>query len=346
MPSMNDVKLLITIPDYQDDSDHLERIAAVSPRVRVVRQLCDYPDDVAPMLRDVEILYTRSIPSHLRCADRLRWVALHFSGIDHGISDSPIFDPENNIVVTNVAGAHAVHIAEYTMAVMTMLARGFVRIVLDQQARKWDPHPERQMELRGKTVGIVGYGQIGREIGRLAHAYGMTVLVLKRRSEQRRATGFQWSGLGDPQGAIPQRFFGNHQLHEMLGLCDFVVNCLPHTPATRRLFDHAAFAAMKRGTIMVNVGRGETLDRDALLAALQSGQLAAASMDAFECEPNALPPDDRLWSQPNLLITPHIAGTRMSELYRRLTIELFCENLRRYLQGQLLLNRVTRADGY
>ena len=336
------VKTLVTMPELEGEQ---ELLAAISEYAEVEYRICKTFDDTAAALKDVEILYTQAVPSHLDHANALKWVQLHFSGIDHA-SFSPIFDERRGIKITNVAGAHAVPIAEYCVYVMGILIRDFLQLFRDQQAKAWDRLRYPPYELCGQTVGIVGYGHVGGELGRVARALNMRVLALKRNPEQRHGSGYQWKGVGDPEGIYPERFFGPRELPELLKESDFVVNCLPHTAETRSLFGEREFKMMKPLRYFINVGRGETVDYPALVRALEEGVIAGAALDSFATDPHPLPADDPLWELPNVFISPHISGTRYSRQYLERTNELFCENLGRYLENQPLFNTVMRERGY
>ena len=239
---MEEIRVLVTIPELEGQQAFLDEMAAVSPRLVIEQRTSTTWEQTATMVTDVEVLYTNRAPSHLEQANRLRWVQLHTSGFDR--SAQAVFAP-GTITVTNVAGGHAVPMAEYCLTVMVLLARGFLRLVRDQEAKERNPAHSPPVELAGRTVGIVGYGQTGREVARLAAAHGMRVLALKRHPEQRRATGYQWPGVGDPEGALPERFFGPGQLHDLLSEADYVLDSLPLTDETRGVFDAAAFRAMR-----------------------------------------------------------------------------------------------------
>ena len=248
---MENIRVLVTIPELEGQQAFLDEMAAVSPRLVIEQRTSTTWEQTATMVTDVEVLYTNRAPSHLEHANRLRWVQLHTSGFDR--SAQAVFAP-GTIAVTNVAGAHAVPMAEYCLTVMVMLARGFLQLVRDQGAKERNPAHSPPVELAGRTVGIVGYGQTGREVARLATAHGMRVLALKRHPEQRRATGYQWPGVGDPEGALPERFFGPDELHDLLGESDYVLDSLPLTDETRGVFDAAAFRAMRPSAYFMNVG--------------------------------------------------------------------------------------------
>ncbi len=340
---MERVRVLVTILEMEGRTEYLEQMAAVSPRLEIKHHTCSTYDEVANALKDVEVLYTHRSPSHLNDANKLRWVTLHYAGIDSDLS-SPIFEARRRVVVTNVSGAHSIPIAEYAIATMVLLARNFMQLVRDKQERVYNSDHSSPTELPGQTVGIAGYGHIGRELGRLAQAHGMRILAMKRDPTERRATGYQWEGVGDPDGTLPERCYGMDDMFEMLRESDFVVNCLPLTRETRALFGNRAFAAMKPGAYFINIGRGATVQVDALTRALRDGAIAGAALDDLEKGPSAA--DSPLWELGNVFISPHISGTRRNTQYLERTNELFCENLRRYLNREPLVNEVTRERGY
>lgn len=189
---------------------------------------------------------------------------------------------------------------------------------------------------------MVGYGSIGREVARLAHAFGMRVLAVKRDPAHRADHGWRLPGTGDPDGVIPERYYAPHQLTEMLPQCDFVVLAVPMTGATRRLIGETELRARQPTACLVNVARGGVVDEPALIQALEEGWIAGAGLDVFSQEP--LPADSPLWWLDNVILAPHVAGFTLD--YDRWATDLFAENLRRYLAGEPLLNLVDRECGY
>jgi phosphoglycerate dehydrogenase-like enzyme len=215
-----------------------------------------------------------------------------------------------------------------------------------QKRGEWPPASEQEAlftpeELRGKTSGIVGYGSIGRQVARLASAFGMHVLAMQRGTDHR-DRGFHFPGIGDLEGTIPERYYTPDQLHEMLGESDVVVIAVPLTPKTREMFDAAAFRAMKPTAFLVNIARGDIIDEKALIQALEEKQIAGAALDVFDQEP--LPSTSPLWHLPNVFISPHVTG--LTSQYDERALTIFYENLRRYLAGEPLLNVVDKTLGY
>lgn len=295
--------------------------------------------------QETEVLYTSfaaPLPEPGQ-VPRLRWVQLYSAGPDQVLAH-PLF--ASGVTFTTTSGIHAVAIAEY---VLTMTLAWFHRLpglLQWQQRGAWPERSERAAlftgeEIRGKTLGVIGYGSIGRELARLATAFGMRVLAMQRGIE-RRDSGFVLPGLGDPEGRLPARYYPPDGLYAMLEECDVVVIAAPLTAQTRGLFDDAAFQAMKTGAFLVNIARGDLCDEAALLRALREQRIAGAALDVFHQEP--LPPGHPLWSLPNVFISPHSSG--LSALYDERAAAVFLENLRRYLGDEPLLNAVDKAQGY
>jgi phosphoglycerate dehydrogenase-like enzyme len=234
----------------------------------------------------------------------------------------------SHILLTNASGVHATPIGEYVLCMMLMFAKGAHTFVRAQQRREWVrylPH-----ELYGKTVGVVGLGHIGSEVARLAKAFGCYVIAT-RRSTSERSSG------GSVDELLP-----HSELHELLSRSDFVVLCVPLTPETRGLIGDAELRTMKPGAVLINIARGAVVDEAALIQALKDGTIAGAGLDVFEQEP--LPEDSELWSLENAIISPHISGG--TEIYNQRAVAIFCENLRRYLAGEPLMNLADVARGY
>lgn len=326
------------------DQDLLARIRAVSPRIALTQHTTpDAANIPAEALARAEVIYTFSALPHPRQAPRLRWAQLNSAGANH-IVKHPLFATE--VVFTTTSGLHAINIGEYVLASILAWTRKLPELFDLQRKREWPSDRWTHfapLELRGATLGIVGYGSIGREVGRLAKAFGMRVLALKRRTESAGEQGaYEFDGVGDPDGALPDALYGPAQLREMLAQCDYVVLAAPLTRETRGMIGEAELRAMKRTAYLVNIARGEVCDESALIHALQAGWIAGAGLDVFTKEP--LPENSPLWTMPNVILTPHLSG--FSRNYEQRAVDIFCENLRRYLAGQPLLNVVDKSTGY
>lgn len=325
------------------DDSQLARLRALSPKLKVVQIPTSDLESIGEPLKEAEVMYTFALPATLADVPRLRWVQLASAGVEH-LENHPILRAPH-IHLTTMSGIHAGPMAEYVLAMMLALARRLPESLDFQRRAEWPAnrwHILRSRELRGATVGIIGYGSIGREIARLATCFGMRVLALKRNPHVREDRGYIEEGLGDPDGRLPARIFGPADLHAVLAESDYVVMTIPSTPATRGMMDAAAFHAMKKSAFFINVGRGDVVVEDDLRRALKGGWIAGAALDVFAQEP--LPADSELWKLPNVILTPHISA--LTPMYEERASILFAENLRRYLAGEPLLNEVNREEGY
>jgi len=303
------------VPGEEAGVDADGMIVAVPPR----------PDD----LRDADgLVGWSSDDATLRAAPRLRW--LHASGAGVERYDLTAV-AARGIMMTNSSGVSAPNISEHVLGMMIALARRFPVLSAAQRNHEWrdDETHDEVAELQDQTVLIAGTGDIGQEVAKRAAAFGMRVSGVRRRG-----------GLPLPPGI--ESVFAIDALAEALADADHIVVTLPHTPETRGLFDDAAFAAMKPGAVIYNVGRGPVIDSAALIAALQSGKLAGAGLDVTDPEP--LPADSPLWDMDNVLITAHTSGA--TPRYWERQGELIAENIRRIQRGDAPRNLVDPAAGY
>jgi phosphoglycerate dehydrogenase-like enzyme len=258
-------------------------------------------------------------------APRLRWVHCIGSGVGQYVSSEL---PAAGIVLTNSAGVSGSGIAEFVLARLLEQWKLFPTIDQMQRERRWAFAFGRRLE--GSTLGIVGLGAIGGALAALARVLGMRVLATRRSAKA-----------GDVDDRVDELYPAS-ELDVMLGLSDAVVLCATGSSDNESLFDTGRFAAMKPGAFFVNVARGSLVDEVALIAALRSGHLAAAATDVTRVEP--IPIDSPLWDVPNLRLSPHSASTQ--DGYARRVVELFCDNLVRFLHGRPLRNVVDLATGY
>jgi phosphoglycerate dehydrogenase-like enzyme len=337
----NSVEVLITLPFSEDLITQLE---GVSPRLVVnaitARDLDDVPEEI---WERVEILYTNRIIPDPDQASRLLWIQFHWAGVDHALDESILQRPD--LVATNLSGASASQMAEH--AVMMMLALGHhlpdaqdLQIRTEWPKGRWERF--RPQELRGSTVGIVGYGSIGRQIARLLNTFGAQVLATKRDAMHPEDTGYTVEGLGDPEGDLAHRLYPTQALRSMLKECDFVIVTVPRTDETLGIIGAGELEALKPEAYLVDISRGGIVDHEALVLHLKEGGMAGAALDVFPEEP--LPEKSPLWKLPNVIITPHISG--FSPHYDARAVHLFTENLHRYMAGLPLFNRVNLDRGY
>lgn len=305
------------------DPAHVARIRDAYPDLDVV--VCADPAELPTALVGAQALVSWQVPSEaLAAAPALRWVHFAGTGVDSLLSPDLL---ARDLVVTNSSGVPAPNIAEHLLAMMLAFARGLPELMRYQVRHEWH-HPSRRFELGGQTLGIVGLGAIGEELAWRATALGMRVVALRRRP-------------GEPPRGV-ERVYPPEDLHALLAESDHVAICLPLTPRTRHLFGPAEFDAMRPDAYLYNIGRGAIVDQEALIAALQAGQIAGAGLDVTDPEP--LPPDSPLWDMPNVLITCHTSGG--TPRYWDRALEILLDNIGRYRRGEPLRNLVDQREGY
>ena len=289
-----------------------------------------------------DVLLTFRVPSDIANRASVKWIQLLSAGADH-VLGGPL--KGSKIPITTASGIHATPIAEYTLASMLAYAHRIHLAIRAQVRHEWMRSGAFMAgvdDIRGQTLGIIGYGSIGRETARLAAAFGMKVLALKRNPSERVDAGWCPAGLGDPDGKIPARYFGPEDRETILRESDYVSVTLPLTDHTRRFISERELAAMKPGAYLVNIGRGEVIDERAMAAALSAKKIGGAGLDVFEHEP--LEASSPLWDLENVILTPHISGANRG--YMDKACELFVENLKRFAANRALLNLVDPALGY
>ncbi len=277
------------------------------------------------LLAEAEVIVGFAPPHNiLKRAPNLKWVQLMSAGAD-GLAKTEIW--QSQIIITGVSGIHATPISEYVLGMMLLFAKQAANYFLMKQTHQLQRFTPRL--LRGQAVGIIGLGHIGREVARLAKAFGMRVLAVD-----------------EIRGTRPARhvdtMLPTNQLRKLLADSDFVVSCVPLTPKTSKLIGEKELRAMKPTAYLINISRGGIVDEEALIRALDEKWIAGAGLDVTVVEP--LPPDSRLWDFDNVIITPHISGAQEDYLIHGTA--LFCENLKRYLKGKKLMNVISRKRGY
>ena len=266
---------------------------------------------------------SRSLDAVVRELPALRWLHAASAGLEHVLVPAII---EGDFVVTRAAGFFDEPIAEYVAALVLAHAKQLGTTIATQRERRW-VHREAT-SVAGRTMAIVGMGQIGRAVGRTAHALGMEVVGVRR------------SGEGHPEDPPGTRIVAGPR--EAAAAADYLVVTAALTPETRDLVSAEVLAALRPEAYLINVARSQIVDQEALVAALREGRLAGAALDVFDREP--LPPDSPLWEVPNLLISPHMAGDTIG--YNLDLMDEFGEQLRRYRRGEPLLHVVDVRQGY
>lgn len=331
--------VLVTMPF---PAELMDKLNAVSPKLQLEQiELRDgrWPENLTTM---AEVIYgLRLFPPETQ-SPALRWIQLHSAGVEH-LRETAVW--ERDVIITNVSGIHAPNVAQYVLAQLLALANRVPKWLRHQAQGEWSKNRWEEflpVELRGKTLGILGYGSIGREVGRLGKALGMRLLVTKQDGRHTEDTGYILPGTGDPDGRLPDRIYPSEATRSMLAECDFVAVTLPLTTKTYHLLDEEMFKTMKPSSYLINIGRGQLIDEEDLVRALKKGWIAGAGLDVFETEP--LPAKSPLWEMENVILTPHISG--FTPHYDERAVDLFAENLRRYLEGEPLLNVVNRRLEY
>ena len=312
-----------------------QQLALAAPGMEVL--VASDQEHAAELVEDADAILGWLTPEILERGARLRWVSLFSAGVESYLA-LPGFR-ESDVVLTNGQSLYANGGAEHVLGMVLALSRRLPAALRLQGERRWDTEPltgpkpisgagSELGELRGKTLLVVGLGGIGTEVARLAHGIGMRVIAT--RASRREGPSFvEYVGLSS-------------ELLSLAPEADVVVNCVPLTPETERMFDDTVFSAMKSTVFFVNIGRGRTVDTDALVRALRNGSIAGAGLDVTEPEP--LPADHELWGLPNVIITPHVGGD--SEAHMERIWLLFRENLRRFAVGEQLLSVVNKSRGY
>jgi len=292
--------------------------------------------------RGCDVLFTLRVPDELMLrSPQLQWIQLMSAGADHILKG--VLAERTAVAVTTGSGVAASTIAEYTIASMLAWAHVLPVTMRSQLRREWKRSGFMDIEpMRGKTMAVIGYGSIGRETARIAQSLGMEVVALKRNPDERRDSGWNPPGVGDPEGMIPRRWYGPNECEAILREADYISVTLPMTAQTRGFIGRKEIAAMRPDAYIVNVGRGEVIDQNALIEALREHRIAGAGLDVFEREP--LEPESALWDLENVILTPHVSGGFKN--YNGVCCDLFAENLQRFRAGQPLFNLVDRSMGY
>lgn len=302
----------------------LDQIAAGSGYETLWCEGGDLPDDAA--LKDIEILMGYFPPDLLKDMPALKWLQTPAAGVERWCAD---IYPHANVVLTNCSGAFGVAISEFMLTGLLMLMRNMPAYMANQRAHLWKGAGICR-SVCGSTITVVGMGDIGRKFAARAKALGARVRGVRR----------------NPGESVENfdEIYGASGLKQAVSGVDAVVMCLPGTRETASMLSRDVIGAMDPRTIVVNCGRGATLDQAALVDALREGRIAGAVLDVFNVEP--LPADSPLWDMDNVIVTPHISGHDDDPINAAAIFNIFQDNLRRYLAGQPLNHVVDRARGY
>lgn len=320
------MKILIVkikdIPPLQLKEEHLAKIRKVAPEAEIVAVS---QEEMGNHLKDATILVTFPwiIPDFSQ-AKNLKWVHSLSAGMEKILTPEFINSP---ILASNSSGVHGIPIAEHVIGMMLIFTRRFYITLRQQLEKKWQ-RLTNLTELRDKTILVIGFGHIGREVVRLAKSLGMHTLAIDKNLTQK------------PD--FLDEFYLPQNLNEILARADFVVLCLPYTKETHHFLAKEQFGRMKKEAFLINIGRGGLVNEEELIEALNAGEIAGAGLDVTEEEP--LPKESPLWELENVIITPHHSG--WSEKYMDRAIDIFCQNLKAFLEDRPLPNLVDKSKGY
>jgi phosphoglycerate dehydrogenase-like enzyme len=321
--------------------DPINLLVISSPKYPFLRFLDDLPQPVqVHTSNDLEFLKQRApeadvilngfhdgsaLRAILPLAQRLKWVHALSAGVEKVLSPELIESP---VPLTNGRGVFGPALAEFAVGAMLYFAKDFRRLIRQQEASRWEQFDVTF--LRDQTLGVIGYGGIGREAARLAHALGMKVVALRKRTP---------STESDP---VLERSFTREQLNEMLSLCDYILAATPLTPETQGMLGPSEFHFMKQSAVFINVGRGAVVVESALISALNQAIIRGAALDVFEEEP--LPSDHPFYRMQNVLLSPHCADHTTG--WMELAVKQFMENFERFRNGEPLEYIVDKTAGY
>jgi phosphoglycerate dehydrogenase-like enzyme len=324
---MNELRIFVDFAAPPEAMDLLRAGTAghqlILPRTPLASILAKPEPD--PQFASVQVAFGQPDPQAIGQAGQIRWVHISSSGITR--YDNPAFRSlmaERKIVVSNSASVYGEACAVHALSFILAQARKLPLALKTRTAggtAAWQALRGSSATLRGESVLILGFGCIGKRLAELLRPFDLKVMAFRRKAR------------GDEGVPVITE---NQLAHTLATQVQHIVNILPESAETRRFFDRVRFAAVKPGAIFYNIGRGATVDQEALLEALRSGRLAAAWLDVTEPEP--LPEDHPLWAEPNCFITPHLAGGHMGEA--KALVRHFLNNLDRFVRGEPLLDRV------
>ncbi len=322
-PARSSKPLKVIIPPT--GPKELAELKAAAPGIELVA--CRNEEEAIAQASDADAVYALITPQVIHAGKSLRWVQQPSAGVEHLLEIPELM--ERDIILTNMQRAYGPEIADQAIAYLLAFTRSLAHFIRAQPRQEWRSRGPAVVldELSGKTLLVIGLGGIGSEIARRAAGFGMRVLATDPKVWERPLFVDELHKPGAFAGLLPR--------------ADVVASAVPLTKATRKMIGAREFGMMKPSVILINVSRGRVVDTEALVAALDSKRVAAAGLDVTDPEP--LPKGHPLWSR-NVIITPHSAGQSPGGERRRQ--EIFCENLRRFAAGEMLLNTVDKAVGY
>jgi len=304
---------------------HLEKIKAIDKSIKVTTVSSLDKQEIAKQLKDADIIagIEPIIPS-VKYAKKLKWIHVFSAGVSLVLTEEVV---KSKVIVTSSSGFNAIPVAEHVLGFMLLFTRKLYDTFQKQQKKIWERN-QYVTELRGKTVLVVGLGHIGSEVARLSYCFGAKIIAIKHNLKNK------------PD--FVDKLYGIKDLEKVLPIADFVSLSLPLTAQTLHLFDMGKFKLMKKSAVLINIGRGGVINEIELIEALGKKIIGGAALDVTEQEP--LPKESKLWEMENVIITPHHSG--WSEKYMDRAIDIFCLNLKAYLEKKPLPNLVDKKRGY
>ena len=316
---MANKKILITYDDLTED--HLSQIREVSNNIEL--RLVKDNKKIPKVGKDAEILFGSIDRDEFKLLDNLEWIQVPSAGVDDQLFPELI---ESDVTLTTTSGIHRVPMSEISITMMLMFAKKLNEFMHSQTRNEWNKRTPDELE--GTYAGILGLGSVGMETAWKAYGLGMKVVGLKK------------SRINRP--SYIEEILGPKDLDYFLEKADYMVITLPLTDETKYMIGERELKLLGNDSYLINVGRGAIVDNEALLEGLQKNWIAGAGLDVFKEEP--LPEESKLWDLENVIITPHIAGDNPH--YEDRATEIFCKNLKKFLHGTELVNKVDKVSGY
>ncbi len=320
------MKILI---DFELDNNYVEKLKEINEEIEVV--VTSKKEEIRKEIVDSDVLFDlRGVNlEDIKLANNLKWIQTWTAGVDKFMTgEFRDYIADNQIILTNMSGVHSNIIAEHSLGFMINFSRKFCEFNVLKKEKKWESLKVGQLENR--TATIVGFGSIGREIGKRAKAFNMNVIGVNR------------SGSGDYDFA--DEIYSQDNLLEAIKIADYVVAIIPLTKETEGMFGKEEFASMKESAYFINMARGEVVDEEVMIESLKNGEIAGAGLDVFSKEP--LPEDSELYELDNVLMTPHVGGVFPE--YNKKAIKIAGGNLEEFSAGNKkdMINQVDYDLGY
>lgn len=317
--------------------ENMKKMRAVSREVKIIdasnllteemKKDVSHKKDFDAILANADVLLARSLPKDvIKRSPKLKWIQMTFAGMETIVTDKDLV--ASPVKLTNASGVQAPAISEYVITLMFAFNKHLPEFAELKKQKSWEP--ATMVSLLGQTVGILGFGNIGKEIAKRAKALGMKVIAYDRPRKIERARN------------VDKLVSGPRGIAEIFKTCDFVVSALPSTPNTTGLIGEKQLRAMKPTAHLINISRGAVVDEPVLIKALKEKWIAGAGMDVFATEP--LPKESELWTLPNTILSPHTCG-RLEDT-DSVVVDLFCVNLKKFVAGGRLINQVNKKAGF